>query len=466
MTLRSRLAVLFGLVALVASVLVGVISYRSTSNELRDSTDRFLELRANETAEASNEQTIQGRPDAGTRNRPDRGGRFRDGLPVADDDSVIQLTGPEGNGVSSSIELPQTPAVEQLQQRRAGPVDVDRVVFENVEVDGESYRMASQALDQGGAVQVARSTAENDDLLAALVRRFVVIAAVVALCAALLGWLIATTTTAPLRRLTNVASDVAATKDFTTDVGETGRSDEIGQLASSFATMLDALETSREQQHRLIHDAGHEMRTPLTSLRANVALLERARDLPENDRTEILAAIRSELLELGDLFDEMIELATDQRNGDFVGESVDLADVVRDVAVRWDRRSDRPIQLEIEPSAVVGDASMLERAVTNLVSNADKFSDPGESVTIVVTDGTVSVRDRGPGIPTQDRERIFDRFYRSEVTRSMPGSGLGLSIVAEVVERHGGEVWARDAPDGGAEVGFSIPQVPVAQISS
>jgi len=263
-----------------------------------------------------------------------------------------------------------------------------------------------------------------------------------------------------------VASDVAATKDFTTDVGETGRSDEIGQLASSFATMLDALETSREQQHRLIHDAGHEMRTPLTSLRANVALLERARDLPENDRTEILAAIRSELLELGDLFDEMIELATDQRNGEFVGESVDLADVVRDVAVRWDRRSDRPIQLEIEPSAVVGDASMLERAVTNLVSNADKFSDPGESVTIVVTDGTVSVRDRGPGIPTQDRERIFDRFYRSEVTRSMPGSGLGLSIVAEVVERHGGEVWARDAPDGGAEVGFSIPQVPVAQISS
>jgi two-component system sensor histidine kinase MprB len=102
---------------------------------------------------------------------------------------------------------------------------------------------------------------------------------------------------------------------------------------------------------------------------------------------------------------------------------------------------------------------MLERAVGNLVSNADKFSPPGAPITVVSADGMVSVRDAGPGIPAADRERVFDRFFRSDLTRSMPGSGLGLSIVAQIVERHGGRVWARDAEGGGADVGFQLQTV-------
>jgi two-component system sensor histidine kinase MprB len=252
---------------------------------------------------------------------------------------------------------------------------------------------------------------------------------------------------------------VAETRDFTTDVGEEDRSDEIGLLATSFATMLDALEASRLQQHRLIHDAGHEMRTPLTSLRANVAMLERAGDLPAEERAEILAAVRSELIELTELFDEMIDLATDQRDADLAVESVDLAWLIGEVAARWERRSERPIEVDVMPSVVMGDPAMLERAIGNLVSNADKFSPPGEPITIVSDDGMVSVRDCGPGIAADDIGRVFDRFYRSEATRSMPGSGLGLSIVAQIVERHGGEVWARNREGGGADVGFRLQVV-------
>ncbi len=230
--------------------------------------------------------------------------------------------------------------------------------------------------------------------------------------------------------------------------------------------MLDALEASRVQQHRLIHDAGHEMRTPLTSLRANVAMLERAGDLPAEDREEILGAIRSELIELSDLFDEMIDLATDQRDAEIVLEPVDLAWLVGDVAARWERRSGRSIDIEVSPSVVMGDPTALERAVSNLVSNADKFSPPGAPITIVSADGMVSVRDAGPGIPGADRDRVFDRFYRSDLTRSMPGSGLGLSIVAQIVERHGGRVWARDAEGGGADVGFRLQPVATADSGS
>jgi two-component system sensor histidine kinase MprB len=223
--------------------------------------------------------------------------------------------------------------------------------------------------------------------------------------------------------------------------------------------MLDALEASRVQQHRLIHDAGHEMRTPLTSLRANVAMLERAGDLPADDRAEILGAIHAELIELSDLFDEMIDLATDQRDADISLQQVDLAWLVGDVAARWERRSGRSIEIDVSPSVVNGDPAALERAVSNLVSNADKFSPAAAPITVVSRDGMVSVRDRGPGIPAADRDRVFDRFFRSDATRSMPGSGLGLSIVAQIVERHGGQVWARDAVGGGADVGFQLQAV-------
>lgn len=456
MSLRSRLAILFGLVALIASVLVGVISYRSTALELRDSTDRFLRVRADETAENARDLVVD-RNDPADRGGQRPPGRIADGRPVADDDSIIQITGPSGRGFSSSVELPTTPASDVLRGTRPGSGAGASAVFEDITIDGESYRMVSRAGAQGGLIQVARSTAENDDVLRALVGRFTVIAIVVATLAAAIGWLIATTATAPLRRLTRVVTDVAETRDFTTDVGESGRSDEIGQLADSFATMLGALETSRVQQHRLIHDAGHEMRTPLTSLRANVAMLERARNLPEPEQREILAAIRSELVELGDLFDEMIALATDQRDGELSREQVDLASVVTAVADRWEKRSDRPVELVVEPSSVLGDPTMLDRAVSNLVSNADKFSPPGETVRITSSDGMVAVIDHGPGIGPDDRSRVFDRFYRSESTRSMPGSGLGLSIVAQIVRLHGGDVWAREAEGGGADVGFQLP---------
>ena len=462
MSLRSRLAILFGLVALVASGLVGVFAFRSTARELGESTDRFLEQRATETLDALQEAVVEGRDgvgDGGDRRSPTRPNRIDNGLPVADDDAIIQITGPAGRQLTSSSALPTTDASEALRELRPGRTSEPVTDFDDIAIDGEPYRMLSLAIPQGGVIQVARSTSEAEALESTLVGRFFLIAGAVALAAAGLGWLIAARTTAPLRRLSTVASEVAETRDFTTDVGEDDRSDEIGRLASSFAAMLEALEASRVQQHRLIHDAGHEMRTPLTSLRANVAMLERAGDLPATDRAEILGAIRSELLELGDLFDEMIDLATDQHDADMVFERVDLAWLVGDVAARWERRSGRVIDIEVTPSVVMGVPAMLERAVGNLVSNADKFSPPGAPITVVSADGMVSVRDAGPGIPAADRDRVFDRFFRSDLTRSMPGSGLGLSIVAQIVERHGGRVWARDAEGGGADVGFQLQVV-------
>ena len=258
-----------------------------------------------------------------------------------------------------------------------------------------------------------------------------------------------------------MAGTVAENQDFSVAV-PVERTDEIGNLARSFREMLDALETSRVQQHRLVHDAGHELRTPLTSLRANVELLERAAQTADDrmtseDRVEVLEAIRGELGELGNLFDELMELATEGRDRDAPMTPCDLDDIVRRTVQRWEQRTGRMITVESSSAPIVGNEAMLERALANLVGNAHKFSPPDRAIQVIASGGSVIVRDDGPGISEADRERVFDRFYRADLTRTMPGSGLGLAIVAQIVRQHGGTVSAGAAPSGGAEVGFRLP---------
>ncbi len=364
------------------------------------------------------------------------------------DDSIIQVTGRNGLVVSTGATLPSS---------ERG--------FSDIEIDGERHRMITGVLGGDRTIQVARSTEEDAQVLANLFARIALIAVLGAGAAAALGWYIAQRTTSPLRRLATVANEVAQTRDLTVaaDLDDAGRPDEIGSLAMSFRSMLDALESSRSQQQRLIEDAGHELRTPLTSMRANVELLERATELPVEQRTEIVTAIKSELIELSELFGEMIDLATDQATTELDLETVDLGDVAQSVANRWTRRSDRIINVVGSGVLVSADRAMIERAASNLVSNAVKFSPAGSPVDVLVeaSGGRASlrVRDTGPGIKPEDRALVFDRFHRADETRSMPGSGLGLSIVSQIVARHGGEVWVDDAPGGGAEVGFRLQEL-------
>ena len=455
MSLRTRLALLFGTIALGVTAVVALSAFASTSQQLGRATDSFLSSRAAELADGIRTAPTDRRQ--GT-------SRGNGGLPV-DPDSIVQSLGRDGGITGTSgVELPVSTATLDI-----ATADLPRGArlpssFEDVTVDGVPYRMYVQALSGGGAVQVARATTEADAVLDGLVDRFVLIGVLASIAAAVAGWFVARQTTRPLRRLAQVAAEVADTRDFSTEVA-VDRTDEIGVLAGSFQHMLTALQASREQQRRLVHDAGHELRTPLTSLRVNVELLERARTLPPAEQSEVLAAIRAELVELSNLFDELMDLAVDDRNDTAVMERFELGDIAVAAVEHWQRRTGRMIEMTLSPTGsptgspteVIGDRQMLERALTNLLGNADKFSPSGAPIDVVVHDGSVIVRDRGPGVPPEDRTRIFDRFYRADSTRSMPGSGLGLAIVAQIVERHGGTVWATDAPGGGAEVGFRLP---------
>jgi two-component system sensor histidine kinase MprB len=340
----------------------------------------------------------------------------------------------------------------------------------DVDLGGESFRQVTSSLgERRGAVQVARSLSELERFVSRTVVGSLVAVLLVAIAASTVAAALARQITRPLVDLTRSAEHVAATGRLEMEwpVGSPRTSDETGRLAAAFQSMLAALALSRGAQQRLVQDAGHELRTPLTSLRANVALLRRGDELSAEDRDAIVADLESETRELTDLVDELVALAGDGAVTDETSSDIDLVEMATEVAHRARRRTGRHIVvLDRAPSGAPVHAPKdgLARAVRNLVDNAAKF-DTGDTpleVSILADEGfvTLEVADRGPGVDAADLDRIFDRFYRTDAARSRPGSGLGLSIVAEVARRCGGTTIARGRVGGGLVVGFRIPAAP------
>lgn len=449
MGLGVRLALVFAGVAAATALLVGGGSYLTTEGEVSDNIDSFLEERAADIAEGSRDQP----EDRRDRDRDNNTDDTEDAIERAVSfDSEVQILAENGEVISNTRLLLPVADIDIALADKSG-----ESVLRTVNVEGEDYRMITQHIESGGAVQVARSLDETANLLGALQPNLLIIAGAVAAAAAAFGWVIAQRTTRPLRALTGAVDEVAETRDFSVPVPSGGR-DEVGRLARGFNRMLDALQASEERQRQLVQNAAHELRTPLTSMTANVDWLMRAPDLDATIRTETLTSVRSELGELNNVIAEIIELATDSREAPSLVPT-DLVDVADDVVQQFRQRTGRDVQSTIQPVTVMGDADSLARAIGNLLSNADKYSPPGAPVALTVSPGGVMVGDQGAGIPAEDRNRIFDRFYRRDEDRSKPGSGLGLSIVAGIVEQHGGRVVVGESEWGGAAVGFTLPAI-------
>lgn len=444
MTLRTRLTLAVAAVVAAAVVAGAFAAHLSTQTELRNEADKFLTTRAGRFTQDQDGDRNGGGLDIGPGPGPEGRPPGRNG-PLLELDAVTQVLNRDGNITSSVAGQPTLP-VDATDTAIAAHGGTRR---RDVHIDGVHYRMLTAGLPQGGAVQLARNVTETDDVLAVLRSRLVIIVLLGTALAAVAAWLLARRTTAPIHRLTDTAERIAATQDLTTPIPVRGH-DDVGRLAASFNAMLGALAMSREQQKRLVADASHELRTPLTAVRTNIEFLERAAGtLSPAERGRLLAETRLELAELTTLVTELVELATDVRTDEPVTE-VDLAQVAEDVAARFRRRTGRVITVALDDAAVI-DArrAMVERAVSNLVDNALKFSDSPFAVDLCVKGRAVEVADRGPGIAAADRERVFDRFYRADGARTRPGSGLGLSIVAQIAEAHGGSVSVRERPGGG-----------------
>lgn len=458
MNLRAKVALSLAAIVLLIMTIAGVGAGVGAADAVEDTVDRGLKRQVDEIRNRDPNavrDVEEAGPGANDRKRCEPSpGRSRDR-----NDAMSRFVTAEGRLYACEFDkVDLTPAEVAVFG------DPTAEVLRSVEINGRPHRMitASFVIELGpglrvpAALQIARPLEDFGLVRDAVLRQAALWGLIGALVAGAVGWALVRRLSQPIESLTIASERVAETQDLTERI-DVGSNDEVGRMGQSFNTMLDALQTSQQQQHRLVQDANHELRTPLTSLRTNIEVLQRAPNLPDHERESLLADIGSELNELTSLVEELVASATDVTSSAEVSEPVDLGELANDVVERFRRRTGRIITLEQSaPAEVTVRASMVERALTNLVNNAIKFS-PGSFPIDVVVDGRrFEVRDRGPGIAEAELDKVFDRFYRSTDARSQPGSGLGLSIVRQVALNHGGSVWAANRPDGGARVGFEI----------
>ncbi|PUA81447.1 two-component sensor histidine kinase [Nocardioides currus] len=326
------------------------------------------------------------------------------------------------------------------------------------DADGARYRVATVPAGSGRALVLAQPLESQERTLRKLGTVMLVSGGLGILAAALSGWAVATNGLRPVRRLTRSVEQNARTEDLRPL--PVGGDDEIARLATAFNDMLGALAASRDRQRRLVADASHELRTPLTSLRTNLDLLAQADagdGLPAEARTELLDDVRGQIEELTTLVGDLVMLAREEQPEASIS-TLDLAEVTERAVTRVRRRAAGvDLDVRLEPWPAQGDATGLERAITNLLDNAAKWSPTGGTITVRLASGVLTVDDQGPGISEADQPHVFERFWRSDESRSMPGSGLGLAIVKQVVDLHGGRVVVSAAPGGGTRMSLSIP---------
>ncbi|MEN3285561.1 MAG: two-component system, OmpR family, sensor histidine kinase MprB [Solirubrobacteraceae bacterium] len=445
MALRGRLTLMSALIVGVVLVLAAVVAYAAVRGQLRGQVDDAL--RGN----ASFYQRVAGRfsggpqPQRGEAPPPSLGGPGGYAQVVRPNGAAIEL-GPLGG-----LTLPVT------RESLAAATGQSGGGFSDVHVEGIHLRVLTAPLGDIGAVQVARPLDDADRVLDRLRVVLVVLVLLGTALAALASRLFSRRAIAPVTELTEAAEHIEATGDLGRRVDSAG-DDEVGRMAARFNAMLARLQTSQSQQRQLVADASHELRTPVTSLRTNVEVLRDSPPMSEPDRRALLDDVVEQAEELGNLVGDLISLA---RDGEAPPETEDVRidELVAEAVVRARRHAPQAsFSLLAEPSVVSGAPDRLGRAVNNLLDNAAQHSDRVE--VRVAANGTVSVRDHGPGIPESDREHLFDRFYRGATARGRPGSGLGLAIVRQVAESHGGSVRVESPEDGGARFVLSLPGSP------
>ncbi|QGU04039.1 HAMP domain-containing sensor histidine kinase [Corynebacterium comes] len=327
-------------------------------------------------------------------------------------------------------------------------------------------RILTKTDSLGAMVVIARDMDETHRQMAALGMELLGIAALGVLLAIAAGLIVATAGLRPLQRLQKAVDHVADTDDLR-PIAIYG-DDALAQLTRSINAMLGALQESRRRQAELVADAGHELKTPLTSMRTNIELLMMlnrpgaAHRISEQDRHDLERDVMAQMTELSTLIGDLVDLARED-SADTVLEAVQLDEVIASALQRVRRRrSGITFDVELVDWDVMGEELALARAVVNLLDNAAKWS-PTDGVVRVhmrqLSDDRVelSVSDSGPGIRPEDRARVFERFYRAPEARSQPGSGLGLAIVKQTVERHGGAVRVEDSEDGGTRFLVELP---------
>jgi heavy metal sensor kinase len=333
---------------------------------------------------------------------------------------------------------------------------------------GRRFRIVARRTTRGSHPRIViagESTGPIDRSVHRLLTLLVLACPVAIAATAAGGWWLARRSLRPISRLTTDAGEIGIDR-LADRLPVPAAGDEVARLATTLNTMLERIQAGVEEQHRLVADASHELRSPLAAMRAELEVSLRADELDARAQA-VLRSTLEEVERLSRTVEALLTLAqADQGRLHLRLADVDLADVARATAVRLRAlATSRDVRLvaQLSPAPARGDAARLEQAVGNLLDNAVKYS-PGDADVTVTTgvageEAFVRVRDHGPGIPQGARESVFDRFQRLDASRARAtgGSGIGLSIVREIARAHGGRAWTEPAPGGGSSFVLAVP---------
>ncbi|MER5258255.1 MULTISPECIES: HAMP domain-containing sensor histidine kinase [unclassified Streptomyces] len=449
MPLRSRLALLVTCAVALAVAAVAVSCWLLTRTQLRDQMDDSLRsLKVGGPYLAETAATCR-----------DRGTSPNSGTAPGTTTVFVQVVQADGTRCVGRGSTPVVPEGADLQVAQGVR---EQALHDGKTDDGQSVRVLTQVdRDSGFTVSLSRPLSEIDTPLNKLALLLAAVAGVGVIGAGAAGLWVARTGLRPVDELTGAVEHVARTEDLDLRIPVEG-DDEIARLSRSFNSMTASLASSRDLQQQLIADAGHELRTPLTSLRTNIELLARSEDtgraIPPDDRKALLASVTAQMTELAALIGDLQELSRTDSGQSAKVQVIALHEVVETALERARLRGpELTFAADLSPWYVRAEPAALERAIVNILDNAVKFGPSGSTVEVALKGGALTVRDHGPGIPTDELPHVFDRFWRSPSARSLPGSGLGLSIVARTVHQSGGQVALRPARDGGTVATVSLP---------
>ena len=290
---------------------------------------------------------------------------------------------------------------------------------------------------------------------------FLIISGVPTLIAALAAsWLVAGRALKPLKDVAGAADEIGRSRDFGRRLPKRKSRDEVALLSTSFNRMLEQLQDSFESQRRFVADASHELRTPLTTIQGNAGLLAHGPPIAEPARRAAAADIAEETERMGRLVDRFLTLARADSGLRLELAPVDLRRVVVDVGRQAAAvHPERKFEVEVVDARVAGDEDALRQLLWILVDNASRHARSTISIDLEVDSGwaRLMVGDDGPGIAVEERERVFERFYRADRSRSGHGAGLGLSIARWITDQHGGRIIADSSRAGGAGLYVDLP---------